>query len=319
MARDFGKVRTAFWADDKVIAWPERVKFVALYLLTSPHTNAIGCFRLPLQYVAADTGLSVKDATEAMTSLEQEGFLSRCPKTSFVFLRRFLEHNGIENANVAAHCIRLADEVPAVAPFRNDLETALKAAIAACKAMNKPVWEGFANPIERVATTVPKPIRIPEPEPEPEPEPLPEPEPEPEKKPEGERAAKNRDAPPPANLPVVSKPREKPTRWPKDAIVPDDWLEDGAAARVRHGLPAVDLRRVAEDFADYWAAEGGSHATKLDWKRTWLKWVRGQKSDGNGNANRQSGRGSSHPFGVFGAILEEDRLANPRGPTRGQG
>lgn len=167
MARDFGKVRVAFWADDKVIAWPERLKFVALYLLTSPHTNAIGCFRIPAQYVAADTGLTPAQVVDAMEALEREGFLARCSKTNYVFIRKYLDHNGVENGKVGTHCVRLAAALPRSLPFLKEFEAALKAALA----LINTTWEGFRYPID----TVSEPYRTPEPEPEPET--LPEPEP----------------------------------------------------------------------------------------------------------------------------------------------
>lgn len=281
MARDFGKVRTAFWADDKVVAWPERLKFVALYLLTSPHTNAIGCFRVPAQYVAADTGLSPSDVTDALAELEREGFLARCPKTNYVFLRRYLEHNGIENAKVGTHCIRLAAALPLSLPFLKDFEAALQAALASIGT----VWEGFRYPID----TLSEPYRTPEPEPEPEPDPE-------------DSAASQRGAPPVQNS--VSKPVskiQKATRWPADAVVPDDWLEDGDAARAEAGLPSVDLRLEATRFANYWASKSGGSALKTDWQRTWINWALSEK---NGTGNRsKTGASSAHSNFLAGAAL----------------
>ena len=164
MARDFGKVRTAFWSDEKVQAWPERIKFMALYMLTAPHTNAIGCFRAPAQYIAADTGLSVTDVRDALKDLEDHGFLRYCHKTGFVFLRNYLTHNGIENSKVGVHCTKLAMALPRSLPFLAEVETVLKAALGAVNVQ----WIGFEYPIE----TLSEPNRIPEPEPEPEPEPI---------------------------------------------------------------------------------------------------------------------------------------------------
>lgn len=159
MARDFGKVRVAFWADNKVSTWPERLKFIALYLLTSPHTNAIGCFRLPLQYMAADTGLPADQAKEALEGLAKQGWLKWCPTTNYIFICNFLEHNGIENGKVGTHCINLAKALPRSIWFLADVETALKAALLA----NDIEWKGFGYPID----TLSEPNRTPEPEPEP--------------------------------------------------------------------------------------------------------------------------------------------------------
>jgi hypothetical protein len=71
----------------------------------------------------------------------------------------------------------------------------------------------------------------------------------------------------------------KATRWPSDAIVPQDWIVDAACARQRHGLPVIDLRLEAESFANYWAAASGRNASKHDWKKTWINWS--TKAHGN--------------------------------------
>lgn len=64
----------------------------------------------------------------------------------------------------------------------------------------------------------------------------------------------------------------KGTRLPRDFMMPLDWIEDGAAARVKSNLPPVDLATEAVKFANYWIAKTGREGTKRDWKRTWLNW-----------------------------------------------
>lgn len=81
-------------------------------------------------------------------------------------------------------------------------------------------------------------------------------------------------SPDPVHQPA-SKTKQNPkrgTRWPDDAIVPDDWLAEGEGYREMAGKPPIDLRAEALKFANYWAAKSGGAATKLDWKRTWLNW-----------------------------------------------
>jgi hypothetical protein len=73
-----------------------------------------------------------------------------------------------------------------------------------------------------------------------------------------------------AKKPRTETPRG--TRWPSDAVVPDDWLAEGEAYREMGKLPPLDLRAEALKFANYWAAKSGGSATKIDWKRTWLNW-----------------------------------------------
>jgi len=84
----------------------------------------------------------------------------------------------------------------------------------------------------------------------------------------------------------TKKPRtETPrgTRWPPDAVVPDEWLAEGEAYREMGNLPPLDLRAEALKFANYWAAKSGGGATKIDWKRTWLNWCLTAKGTQNGS------------------------------------
>lgn len=287
MARDFGKVRTAFWADDKVIAWPERLKFVALYLLTSPHTNAIGCFRVPAQYIAADTGLTVGQVNDALEALEREGFISRCSKTSFVWMRNYLEHNGIENGKVGTHCIRLAKALPQSLPFLKDFEAALKAALT----LIGTEWIGFGYPID----TASEPNRTPEPEPEPEP--LPEPKPE-------KKALAS---------PVTPSASQSPT--PLD-FKKELWSR-GVSFLKANGLDERDARSIlgrwrksstdVEVLDALARAEGGAVSEPIPYITAILK-----KGKPNGRHAGQHG-GSDHPLGVFGQLGDEIRAASGAG------
>jgi hypothetical protein len=282
MARDFGKVRTAFWSDDKVIAWPERLKFVALYLLTSPHTNAIGCFRVPAQYIAADTGLTVGQVNETLDALVTEGFIARCAKTSFVWLRNYLEHNGIENGKVGTHCIRLAKALPLSLPFLKEFEAALKAALA----LINTEWIGLGYPID----TLSEPNRTPEPEPEPLPEP------EPEKKPLASPVT------PPASQSPLDFRKEL---WSRGVhFLKSQGLSDPDARsmlgkwRKNHGDLEV-LNALA-------AAEGAAASEAIPYVTAVLS----GKAKANGRNQGQHGP-TDHPLGVFGQLAEELRGGIP--------
>jgi hypothetical protein len=40
-----------------------------------------------------------------------------------------------------------------------------------------------------------------------------------------------------------------------------------------HG-PDVDVTREIQNFVDYWVAKPGKDGVKLDWDRTWQRWIR---------------------------------------------
>lgn len=281
MARDFGKVRTAFWADDKVIAWPERLKFVALYLLTSPHTNAIGCFRVPAQYIAADTGLTVGQVNETLDALEREGFIARCAKTSFVWMRKYLEHNGIENGKVGTHCIRLAKVLPQSLPFLKDFEVALTAALS----LIGTTWEGFGYPID----TLSKPNRTPEPEPEP----LPEPEPE-----------KKTQASPVTAVPSMGTPLDF-----KKLV-----FTSGLAYLQANGLRERDARSMLgkwrRDYGDavILMAMASADGAAVSEPIPYIQAVLSKKATTNGSGKSGQFGAADHHLGQFGALIEKYKL-----------
>lgn len=107
----------------------------------------------------------------------------------------------------------------------------------------------------------------------------------------------------------TKKPRtETPrgTRWPADAVVPEDWLAEGEAYREMGNLPPLDLRAEALKFANYWAAKSGGNATKIDWKRTWMNWCLTAKGTANGYGKSEQKSLASE---VFGGLYAEARAA----------
>jgi len=113
----------------------------------------------------------------------------------------------------------------------------------------------------------------------------------------------------PESVSKTKKPRtETPrgTRWPADAVVPEDWLAEGEAYREMGKLPPLDLRAEALKFANYWAAKSGGSATKIDWKRTWINWCLTAKGTQNGYGKSEQKSLASE---VFGGLYAEARAA----------
>src|SRR6478736_6822949 len=64
------------------------------------------------------------------------------------------------------------------------------------------------------------------------------------------------------------------SRLADDWTIPDDWVD--WACNERRWQP-YDCREEAEIFALYWQTKTGAQATKMDWKRTWMKWVKSSR------------------------------------------
>lgn len=73
--------------------------------------------------------------------------------------------------------------------------------------------------------------------------------------------------------PVAKKPRQSASR------LPSDWEPSEAnVAYCRKERPDLNPATVAENFRDYWSANAGPTARKLDWDAAWRTWVRRERS-----------------------------------------
>tara|TARA_R110002110_G_scaffold294324_7_gene508323 strand:+ start:1753 stop:2688 length:936 start_codon:yes stop_codon:yes gene_type:complete len=192
--REYGKVRTAFWTDEKIVRLTDTAKLYALYLMTGPHTNMTGCFRLPPGYVAGDLSIPNEMVYMAEHELLQAGFMNRCEKTGFVFLPNFVKHNPIANVNQGKAFAKTVWELPKDCVHLPDIATVLETIEDKLpKSFVKRFRERFADGISNgsgngSADGISNRIPIQEPEPEQEPEQDQEQKPEPESEPENARA-----------------------------------------------------------------------------------------------------------------------------------
>ena len=110
--RKWGKVHTKFWIDEKVKELSVNGKLLLLYLLTGPHTNAVGCFRLPVEYISGDLDWDHETVTNTLTETVSKGLIVHNMDSHFVHVRNFLRHNKLDNANVAKHSEGEIDLIP---------------------------------------------------------------------------------------------------------------------------------------------------------------------------------------------------------------
>jgi hypothetical protein len=152
--REYGKVFTSFWTSETTKGLSDRGRVLGLYLLSSPHTNMIGCFRLPDGYVAEDLDWSSETVAEGFAELSSNGFITRDPATKWVLITAFLKWNEVENPNQGLSAIKLADQVPASFCGKPALLKALHDSISRFKDKIRPdIW----NPFETLCETVSKP------------------------------------------------------------------------------------------------------------------------------------------------------------------
>lgn len=136
--REYGSVQTQFWSDIALQNLSTHAKLLAVYLLTGPHTNMLGCFRLPTGYVAEDLKWNEETVYNAFSELDQIRFLIRDPESNWILIINFLDWNPIENPNQGKSIVKLFKRVP-------HQSTVSKAIIKILLDQTKYLDEGFKN------------------------------------------------------------------------------------------------------------------------------------------------------------------------------
>lgn len=108
--REYGQIQSAFWQSSDIGQCSDQGKLLAAYLLTGPHSNGLGCFRLTDGYVMDDFGWSSETVSKAFEELSRNGFANRFGPV--VFIPKFLQWNAIANPNVASARSREFEALP---------------------------------------------------------------------------------------------------------------------------------------------------------------------------------------------------------------
>jgi hypothetical protein len=131
----YTRIKSKFWNDEKVVTWCDDTKLLALYLVSSPHSNMIGCYYLPLGYVCEDLGWDIDRLRSSLQNLIINVFIKYDEIAKVVYLPTYLMHNPIENENQAKSAAKQVAELP-----KTQLIQDLKLYV---KALRKP----FLNPL----------------------------------------------------------------------------------------------------------------------------------------------------------------------------
>lgn len=92
--REFGIVSPRFWIGEtgKKLRGNPQLQVLALYLLTSPHSNLIGVYHVPVMYIGHETGLGLEGASKGLASLSEAGFCTYCEDTETVWVHEFARY-----------------------------------------------------------------------------------------------------------------------------------------------------------------------------------------------------------------------------------
>jgi hypothetical protein len=149
--RDYGKVFSTFWTGDTTRSLTDDGKLLALYLLTGPHTNIIGCFRLPDGYVAADLEWTPERVSKGFGELFQNGFATRDPAFGWIIVGKYLKWNPPENPNQAKAAVKLFSQIPDSSSVKPLMARALEKYAGQFSNTFKTLLKPFLNPSKTVS------------------------------------------------------------------------------------------------------------------------------------------------------------------------
>lgn len=241
--REYGQVQSAFWQSRDAQNFSDTGKLLALYLLTGPHSNGIGCFRLPDGYVTGDLGWSNETVSAGFAELSRNGFAYRFD--GVVFIPNFLRWNRIANNNVAHARLTEFEALP-----KGEARTRLARAMLEFCACWRPEDRAV---IETVSETVSETVCQPEPNPT---QPRENPKAEEREKPHKPKTETPNDTSP--TNPVTDLPASQPRRRPQVEL--DTWLDS---------LPADEPAVKPDDPVFGYARDAGIPANFIE-----LAWFR---------------------------------------------
>ncbi|MCX8022783.1 MAG: hypothetical protein N2745_08435 [Syntrophorhabdaceae bacterium] len=118
----YQRIYSQIWHDEKFNSLSEDAKYLFLYLLTSPHSNALGLYVLPLQYICADLNWDMKRLGKPFKELLGKRLINYDEKVKLVCIINHLKHNPIDNENQAKNAIKIVVNLPKSPIFSDILE-----------------------------------------------------------------------------------------------------------------------------------------------------------------------------------------------------
>jgi hypothetical protein len=110
--REYGAIHTRYWSWAQEVGLSESSKLLGAYLLTSQHSNSLGCYRIPKGYVSEDLGYSIDRVSKGFLELGKHSFLAYCEDTKYLLLIKYLKWNPIQNAKHGKGVSKIATNIP---------------------------------------------------------------------------------------------------------------------------------------------------------------------------------------------------------------
>jgi hypothetical protein len=154
--RDYAKIKTRIWNDEKFKAFSDDGQLVFLFLLSHPFQSSLGAFRHTIEGLAEEKGWTLERFSKGFAEPYRKGMVEYDPGGPLIWLPKHLKHNPPENPNVVISWRDAFSHLPEC-PLRTKVYVEAE---RVCQTLPKGYGESFRKGMPNI-----------EPEPEPEPEP----------------------------------------------------------------------------------------------------------------------------------------------------
>jgi len=124
--RNFGVIHARYWTWALEHELSDDAKIIGAYYLSCEHSNSAGCYRIPMEYVAADLGYPIDRVSKGYFELESLGFIAYCERSKWALIPKYLKWNPLQNAKHAIGTKRLLSQIPSSFTLFDKLERSLR-------------------------------------------------------------------------------------------------------------------------------------------------------------------------------------------------
>lgn len=108
----YQRIHSQIWSDEKFRTLSQEAKYLFIYILTSPHSNGIGLYVLPKQYIECDLEWSSKQLAIPFNELLENGLILYDEDSRLICIKNQIKHNPIENPKQAKSAEKIIHALP---------------------------------------------------------------------------------------------------------------------------------------------------------------------------------------------------------------
>ena len=108
----YQRIHSQIWSDEKFRVLSQDAKYLFIYILTNPHSNGIGIYYLPKQYIECDLEWSAKQLAIPFEELLNSGLILYDFDSRLICVKNQIKHNPIENPKQAKSAEKIISSLP---------------------------------------------------------------------------------------------------------------------------------------------------------------------------------------------------------------